>query len=738
MRNYSQDVVKLLLEKDLDGIQLKLESTQPLSSYYQYTEEEKFINLKRGPGSHRSIRAFAYKGMRPIHLALSIGATNICELLLQEEDDKGPFRSPSLLAESECKRYPLHIACMENLEESLIRRVHCTKVANLKDSDGLTPLHYACDHEDAQISIIKMLIDAQDEETMKESNTNLLLIAVKAGASDVVLETLLQPQFCHLKDFSESLIQDLGLRVKNNVALQRRVNHKLSDRLPLSLLLYDLCVKFLSFVCFVTWSNSLVNGFGNSNYEATGYITFNLLCVSLSYLILREITAIISHRVVGYFVRYERLMQLLTICLMIYSLHHLHNQREERGEQEESAVSLDPFETYVLIFTVLFQTLIIIISLRSTFLPLAKFAGALKEIFYRLIPFFVVSIFVLVTFTFVYRMRLTVKIYTDDKPKDEDSEMINNCDSKETFLRCFYFMTHSFFHGFEKPYSRIDIAFGVFAIIILLTIVIAIVSDAWSESQDVAATIFWNGRLFFLSGIGSVDGFISRWTPKWLDTMHKTIDSTQNSRFFYKDHDISWTKESPYKEVKTFDQYKNPFHYFEPKMAEQIMAANSTSSDIYWANQQFKNKWDKFKNIARSILKRIGKALFYAILIILGSFTGGFFWPQRLRRWMLSIGIQDKKGHDEARYDDNNFVRHELKDVPLRLVQIENELKRVNGELKRVNGELARMNGTANGGLSTLNRKFRRYASSGESGTSIVNSFDASELPELSERSFVL
>ncbi len=96
-KNYNVEVVKLLLEKDSYGTQLQTTTTKPLSHYLAINninddeDDDKLIVMSpsNSRASHRSHLRDIYNGMRPISLALSRGATDICELLLQEEDLKG-------------------------------------------------------------------------------------------------------------------------------------------------------------------------------------------------------------------------------------------------------------------------------------------------------------------------------------------------------------------------------------------------------------------------------------------------------------------------------------------------------------------------------------------------------------------------------------------------------------------------------------------------------------------------
>ena len=90
-----------MLEKDKKGIQLQVKTYERLSFYLgincdgEEKEEEDDKVCVMAPSdvfaSHRNHVRSIYNGMRPIHLALSRRATEICEILLLEEEKKRAF-----------------------------------------------------------------------------------------------------------------------------------------------------------------------------------------------------------------------------------------------------------------------------------------------------------------------------------------------------------------------------------------------------------------------------------------------------------------------------------------------------------------------------------------------------------------------------------------------------------------------------------------------------------------------
>ena len=56
-------------------------------------------------------------------------------------------------------------------------------------------------------------------------------------------------------------------------------------------------------------------------------------------------------------------------------------------------------------------------------------------------------------------------------------------------INCFFFILQSFFGGPADTRDFFDIALGVIVVIILLNVVIAIVSEAWSEAMKTSKQV---------------------------------------------------------------------------------------------------------------------------------------------------------------------------------------------------------------------------------------------------------
>ena len=114
-----------------------------------------------------------------------------------------------------------------------------------------------------------------------------------------------------------------------------------------------------------------------------------------------------------------------------------------------------------------------------------------------LVPFLVVSLVMIFGFSFTFY----INRFDDegcDPMSDEEASFCTISDSMLTTLNYFY-------SGPDDTGSWwLDQLFGLVAVVILLNVVIAVVSDAWEESQKLSAQAFWEFRVNFLFEVNSI------------------------------------------------------------------------------------------------------------------------------------------------------------------------------------------------------------------------------------------
>lgn len=264
---------------------------------------------------------------------------------------------------------------------------------------------------------------------------------------------------------------------------------------------------------------------------------------------------------------------------------------------------------------------------------------------------------------------------------EEDDGIQVDCSG--SLWSCFLWTLQSFFNGSDDTSTVLDVVFGVVAIVIckyhkyinflfiqyqeymkphlssfaftvVLNVVIAIVGDAWDNATEKASTLYWSFRVGYIlqtriSGVGK----------KKLDRMCKGIGSLANlidemPNVKIRD-DVVWSK-GYYTKVTSSGHYFNPELYFIDDDITRVKNARSLQADIYWAGRQAEEEYRGVKDasgtaVQLDALKNAGyytfiffiRFILYAILIVLGAVTAGFFWPRNFRKGILTLGVEQTK-----------------------------------------------------------------------------------------------
>ena len=214
-----------------------------------------------------------------------------------------------------------------------------------------------------------------------------------------------------------------------------------------------------------------------------------------------------------------------------------------------------------------------------------------------MIPFFVASILVLLGFTLALRVEATFPkddVATNEAIQNNDKAEPESCACGDSFAMCFNLVVSAFFSGGEDLLNLtcqdteiiatlLNWAFGFFALVVLLNVVIAIVNNSWGDSGDEASYLFWLSRIRFLNELTILKRIQNGTILKHFASFAEAIDNVKKPLFT---DNISWSKDEPYNKVSDLERYKNPKHYFADEIAEQILAGHSMQSDLYWARRQ--------------------------------------------------------------------------------------------------------------------------------------------------------
>jgi len=626
--NSPSEVIKMLLDKDTKNVTIhepfgvsNTEDATPLNTHF---------TLDDAPFTRSSSTMVVMsRDTMAIHLAMKHGCKDVISLLLQKETENENFRvrSSTLYKEDTRGRTPLHIACEYSADPQIIQLLieldSLKKTTQIDDMQGYRPMHYACENENISIEIINILCDSEEEyikaglaKTKKRSthsgdtehNRTPLFLAIKSGAPTAVIERFLQLDNFTTKGFDESAMEDLAQVVENSEAVQEGVVRILAQRRYFGIIMIDLYANILAYVSFWRASQLLHSGTITELWPS-------LLVFSAFLFLLREVLQILS---VGgdYIGDTWSWNELLCIIFLLITAENMFD-KIDHPEPE--------LDVFLLSFTSFLLTVQIIFFLRSTFLPFAKFVGGLLEIVTKIIPFIIVSTLLLAAFIYSF--------WVNEGPR---------C---TTFFGCYSWIYGSIFafttQDGEPAIQFLELLFGFMIVIVLLNVLIAIVSEAWDTSAKQSTRLFWKYRLQKIAELKFTNKLTSNHTRLSDTSFMRYIDKIENISYT---NDISWSK-APYHIVATKDQYDNPKDYFGSDLVRQIVQAKSLQADIYWANTDARSRNVNFTNINLIILilKWLGSCALYALLIIVGILTCGFFFPCKFRSRVLSVGQEHQE-----------------------------------------------------------------------------------------------
>ena len=248
----------------------------------------------------------------------------------------------------------------------------------------------------------------------------------------------MRPENLYLKGFDDELITKLAKMSVKNRRIQDSIIEKLSERCYFNLLFTDI---------YALGTERLLGG-------RARLLEPSLLFICVLFFVLRELVQIKSQST-QFFADYWNYIQIANWTLLFLSAKHMIN---EIGNSEPAV------DKSMLIATGIMLIIQLTFFLRATFLPFARFVGGLLMIFHTLVPFFIVSSLLLLAFTYGFRV--------------QGQEECPN------LRECYHWTLQGFFSGADETNDILDILFGVVAIVVLLNVVIAIVSEAWDVSSE--------------------------------------------------------------------------------------------------------------------------------------------------------------------------------------------------------------------------------------------------------------
>mmetsp|Transcript_18684 Transcript_18684/g.27676 ORF Transcript_18684/g.27676 Transcript_18684/m.27676 type:complete len:1350 (+) Transcript_18684:52-4101(+) len=742
LNHYGEEIIKLLMDKDKEGITLKqtLEFNDsfvaqfPLSptdsdydnSVFSFDEAQENFLSTQDRGSvikadhtldvhHRSLTGYTQHlhGMRALHLCFLTRSIGAARLLLQMEM-RTKIKNASAF-DQQTGRTALHMACAINCEVDIIKLL-CEADPNrtsiiATDMNGSIPLHLACGHKDARYEVVKELLKAGQvgrskvgqPEVVDRLNRNPLARAIQADAPTEVLAVLLEPRIVDVDCLNDRQVAMLAGRITKSGTLQTAIIEIMVQRIPFAILFLQLAVNLVAVIIFLLHAEAIFRGDKGPSW--TDYV----LWFCFAFFCLREIIQMASEKM-GYIFDGRNLFEITNLGFLASAIYR--SRVDYDPESSSFDLSYDRILSMRALLMVSASLLIVnfIVSLRSVFLPFARFVGGLQIIFYTLFPFFIVTAAILIAFSATYRFEF--KINNDDEimavaTKDTDVESLEyHC--IQSFELCLTKTLQAFFSGGDVD-NWLDIVFGIVAIIILLNVVIAIVSDAWEDARDRATDIYWRGRITFLSETSAVIQAPQNWRllsfiNSCFKSLFQRIDNMQ--RISLEEPNFDWSKDYPYCLVTNKLEYGNPDHYLQEADAREIKNMKTFKSDLHWlkdsinrsAGLMAKDANGKVENLSIVKIQWFYACLWckwfwltgwYAVCIVIGLPCFGIWWPRPFRKYILSFGnlLKDGENEDATNEDnDSKLLREEMKKLAYRIEALEG----TNKSIEEAEKELAR------------------------------------------------
>jgi len=293
------------------------------------------------------------------------------------------------------------------------------------------------------------------------------------------------------QDLSESDKTDL-LQSRAGPFLKTILNKRFSDKVNLSYITLNVILQIVIVILLSNYADNIERANGISN--ATIFCIVWLCIIEGTQLCISTVKEYISE-----VQNWVDLAQIVLLTLMTDVSNSI-----LRSDYLESAI----FVSYVAL----------IFSLGTIFFPLAQFVDALIEITKVLGPFLLTTVLIVLAFANMFHVRYSDVECPINENEFEDADEVSfirnwacNDSAFESFKRMLYmFLTDGNWY-FDHKRSEILMATFAFVIgILLLNIVIAVVSNKFTDVQNDAEKVFWVRRLSLIKEVESLRTFAKK------------------------------------------------------------------------------------------------------------------------------------------------------------------------------------------------------------------------------------
>lgn len=312
-------------------------------------------------------------------------------------------------------------------------------------------------------------------------------------------------------------------------------------------------------------------------------------------------------------------------------------------------------------------------QLRSAYREFSVFVSGLIHIIYSLVPFLITTFLVLGTFAQMYFTATRGTDLCNHSDEDVDSPF---CSFSESLLKVYTMLVSGmddsvFYNGGvssdddeshrDSDILVVSIVFGLFVVILLLNILIAVVSDSWQHVQDEGNRVFWSTRFRFLAEV-EMAHIQQRFVCCGYDIPSHGISSAKFQAFLdlvrityanHQDGSVIWEETRIIKELNIQPCCSNKF--------------------------KTKRRQD-FNEHTMLVTRRVVFVLVIPIWFVLGLCTCGWFWPEQVREYLFCESVMETEEPPAITREDINEAKEEmqmfvLNEVGARLKAIEETMQ---------------------------------------------------------------
>jgi len=428
-------------------------------------------------GGGDSVRHVSTYGMTPLHSAcFGTCPVDVVKLLI----DRGG--KEALLQTNNLGNSPLHLCCdgkaSVEVVELLIDRggEGCLEKMNV---NGENALHYACLHN-ASVEVFELLVGKSSESDVEKI----------PGITITVILEWIQMQNESVAGAAASGMRTEGKSLFQSPFIQKILNDMFIHPQYLTVLMIDFYVQIM-FVGIFSWG---INDAVRYQTDISDWIT-GMLLIGILWSVMRELLQMATTPLKVYLHDGTEFFDWLQIGMLCLSLRILSNP---------DVLQDDPYNGGVLTVTTGLTWVLLIYVLGDLIPEIAIFVAALRRIIIKLIPFLVTTLLLVFGFAHMfYIANISHGNCAEIPPDEEISEDNWTCDlSANYFMALSMLLEGAHYYLVENPIrfteptsnSVLSIVFAFLIIIILLNILIAIISDVFSEVREKGTEEFWSGR----------------------------------------------------------------------------------------------------------------------------------------------------------------------------------------------------------------------------------------------------